>query len=182
MVYGKAQLRSPWFSGNWRLLGDSGELARMHRMGRIYTTAVTMDKGGQWLLEPHGSGVVRAIDSEGNEFARIVRTSWLGRRWDLLSPAWNFELISNPRPRSWRIAIGGATAAEMRGSLASYNRVDVNALIGVPLAAVMLGWHVIARPWEAIAEPSGLLPQQAARSAELRTGQHTPNPDFFRKT
>lgn len=110
------------------------------------------------MLDPHGTGVVRALDDDGNEFARVVRRSWFGRRWDLVSQHWNFELASHPRPRAWAIEIGGAPAAEIRGSLVSYNAVDVNAMIGVPLAAVLLSWHVIARPWEAVAEPSGLRP------------------------
>lgn len=156
MVYGNVQLVSPWFSNRWRLMRGGDEVCRLERLGRIYTSIVTFPDGTKWMLDPHGNGVVRAIDREGKEFARVVRRSWLGRRWDLLSQGWNYELASHPRPRSWAIEIGGAPAAEIRGSLVSYNRVNVNAMIGVPVAAVLLGWHVIARPWEAIAEPSGL--------------------------
>ena len=157
MVYGKVQLRSPWFSNRWQLLRDGTPVCNLQRLGKIYTTVVTRTDA-RWILDPHGNGVVRALDNDGNEFGRITRRSWFGRRWELTSMAWNFDLVSHRRPRSWAIELGGAPIAEIRGSLVSYNRVDVNAMIGVPLVAVLLGWHVIARPWEAIAEPSGLLP------------------------
>ena len=182
MVYGRVQLRSPWFSNRWRLVRDGAEVCRLQRLGRIYTSVVTMPNGARWVLDPHGNGVVRALDSEGLEFARVVRRSWLGRRWDLLSPGWNFELASRPRPRSWAIEIGGAPAAEIHGSLVSYNRVDVNAMIGVPLAAVLLSWHVIARPWEAIAEPAGLraVPRPVEAAADGPSPLDTSDIDFFR--
>ena len=175
MIYGQAQLRSPWFSSNWRLLQDGKELARMRRMGRIYTTAIDLAGGARWVLDPHGTGVVRALDAEGNEFGRVVRRSWIGRRWELLSQGWNYDLISHPRPRAWAIAIGGAPAVEIRGSLVSYNRVDVNAMIGVPLVAVLLSWHVIARPWEAVAEPSGLRRVRTSDDRELKLSRPLPD-------
>lgn len=182
MVYGHVQLRSPWFSNRWRLLRDDGtEVLRMQRLGRVYTTIVTQADDTEWVLDPHGAGVVRALDDDGKEFARVVRRSWIGRRWDLLSPAWNYELVSHPRPRAWSIDIGGASAAEIRGSLVSYNKVDVNAMIGVPLAAVLLGWHVIARPWEAIAEPAELIPGRVPEESEDgRPDLSTADVDFFR--
>ena len=175
MVYGRVQMRSPWFSNNWRMVRDGSEVLRVRRLGRIYTSMVALPDKTRWVLDPHGAGVVRALDSEGNEFARVIRRSWVGRRWELVSPHWNFELVSRSRPRAWDIEIGGSPAAEIRGSLISYNSVDVHALIGVPLAAVLLSWHVIARPWEAVAEPSGLLPVRptetpAERRARLNPG------------
>ncbi len=177
MIYGNVELRSPWFSNRWRVTRDNTEICSVQRLGRIYTSIVTFPSGAKWVFDPHGNGVVRALDAEGKEFARVVRRSWLGRRWDLLSYGWNYELASHPRPRSWAIEIGGAPAAEIRGSLVSYNRVGVNAMIGVPLAAVLLGWHVIARPWEAIAEPSGLRAVPRPRDDDLEQGPTgSPNP------
>ena len=157
MVYGHVDIRSPWFSSRWRVERDGETVCTLQRLGRIYTTVVDREDS-RWILDPHGTGVVRAIDGEGREFGRVVRRSWVGRRWDLVSQSWNYELVSDPRPRSWGIRVGGAPAASIRGSLVSYNRVKVDALIGVPLVAVLLSWHVVARPWEAIAEPSGLVP------------------------
>ena len=179
MVYGNVQLRSPWFSNRWRVLHEGTEICQLRRLGRIYTSIVTLPDQRRWMLDPHGTGIVRAIDSEGTEFARVIRRSWIGRRWDLLSPHWNYGLVSHPRPRSWAIEIGGAPAAEIRGSLVSYNRVNVKAIIGVPLAVVLLGWHVIARPWEAVAEPSGLLPSRQAIDDRRRGPQAPPGIDRF---
>jgi hypothetical protein len=183
MVYGKVQLRSPWFSNRWVLMRDGVEICHLQRLGRVYSSVVSLPGGSRWVFDPHGNGVVRALDADGNEFARVVRRSWMGRRWDLVSQAWNYELVSRPRPRSWGIEIGGSPLAEIRGSLVSYNRVDVNAMIGVPLAAVLLGWHVIARPWEAVAEPSGLRPVRPTESRrEAPPGLQTGDIDFFRET
>jgi hypothetical protein len=182
MVYGKAQMRSPWFSNRWRFMVDGVEICRVHRLGTAYTSIVSFDSGAKWVLDPHGNGVVRALDNDGNEFGRVVRRSWIGRRWDLLSKSWNYELISHPRPRAWAIGVGGAPLAEIRGSLVSYNRVDVNAMIGVPLGAVLLSWHVIARPWEAVSEPSGLVPvpQPVDRERSAAPSLDTGDIDFFR--
>ena len=172
MVYGKLELRSPWFNSRWELRQDDQRLARLQRLGRLYVSRVELPDGCRWMLEPHGTGVVRAVNSDGTEIARVERLSWLGRRWNLVSQAFNYELDSHPRPRAWAITIGGATIAEIRGSLVSYNKVRVNALLGVPLAAVLLAWHVIARPWEAAAEPRGLVP--AARPTVVSDSASTP--------
>jgi hypothetical protein len=164
MLYGHVDLRSPWFSNRWRLYQDDTPLVELRRLGRIHVSTATLPNGDRWLIEPHGTGVVRALDHNGVEFARIVRRSWLGRRWDVTSQAYAYELVSHPRPRRWMIQIGGADAAVISGSLISYNRVRINAIVAVPMSAVLLAWHVIARPWEAAAEPRGLVP--APRPAE----------------
>ena len=167
MVYGLHELRSLWFSNRWHLLQNDEELATIRRFGRIYVSAVTLDDGTRWLIEPCGQGVVRALDEDGNEIARVIRRSWLGRRWDIVSIQFAYELISDPRPRRWAIAVGGAPAAQITGSLISYNKVAVEAAIGVPMAAVLLAWHVIARPWEAAAEPRGLVPSREPRPQSI---------------
>jgi hypothetical protein len=174
MVYGELQLRSPWFSNRWRLVQADKELARITRLGRIYVSTVEMPDGTRWLQQPCGTGVVQAVDEAGNEFARITRRSWIGRRWDVTSPFFGYELVSDPRPRRWHIQVGGASAATMTGSPVSYNHVDVAASIGVPLAAVLLGWHVVARPWEAATEPRGLIPVRRPRSDELTDPRGAP--------
>ena len=172
MVYGNLELRSPWFDNRWELRQGDQRLARLQRLGRLYVSRVELPDGCQWMLEPHGTGVVRAVDADGTEIGRVERLSWLGRRWNLVSQTFNYELDSHPRPRAWAITIGGATLAEIRGSLVSYNKVDVNAMIGVPMVAVLLAWQVIARPWEAAAEPRGLVP--AARP--IAASDPTSNP------
>lgn len=170
MVTGEVMLTSPWLSNEWRLLQSDVELARIRRHGRLYVSDVELADGTGWLLEPSGPGIVRAVEDPGVEVARVVRRSWIGRRWDLTSRQFAYELISDPRPRRWYISIGGAPAAEISGSLVSYNRVRVMTSIGIPLVGVLLAWHVIARPWEAAAEPRGLVPSRTPRPPDLAPG------------
>jgi hypothetical protein len=158
MLVGDFELTSPWFSNQWELLQNGNQLAQIERLGRVYVSMVTLPDGSRWALAPHGQGVVRVVDANGDEFARVTRRSWIGRRWDLTSQIYSYELISNRRPRAWTIAIGGAPVAEFHGSLVSYNHVHGSSLVAVPMSAVLLAWHVIARPWEAAAEPRGLVP------------------------
>ena len=160
MLVGDFELTSPWFSNQWQLTQHGSELAQIERLGRVYVSVVTLPDGSRWALAPHGQGVVRVVDADGGEFARITRRSWAGRRWELTSMMYNYDLISDRRPRAWTIAIGGSPVAEFRGSLVSYNQVRGNSLVSVPMSAVLLAWHVIARPWEAAAEPRGLVPVQ----------------------
>ncbi len=170
MVSGDLELTSPWFSNEWWLVQHGEDLAQIRRHGRLYVSDIRLADGTEWLLEPFGAGIVRAVERDGSEFARVVRRSWTGRRWDLTSQQFGYELVSDPRPRRWYISIGGAPAAEISGSLVSYNAVDVTASIGVPLVAVLLAWHVIARPWEAAAEPRGLVPSRTPRDQRLQGG------------
>jgi hypothetical protein len=171
MVTGEIHLRSPWLSSEWHLIQAGNELARIRRHGRLYVSDVLLPDGTKWLLEPGGPGVVRAVESPGVEFARVERRSWIGRRWDLTSQQFAYELISDRRPRRWYVSVGGAAAAEINGSLLSYNTVTVNTSIGIPVVAILLAWHVIARPWEAAAEPRGLVPTRRPRAADLAPGE-----------
>ena len=170
MVTGEITLESPWFSSQWRMAQGDRELARIRRLGRLYVSDVQLADGSEWLIEPAGPGIVRAVESPGVEIGRVERRSWIGRRWDLSSQQFAYELISDPTPRRWFISIGGAPVAQIRGSLVSYNTVTVSTSIGVPLVAVLLTWHVIARPWEAAAEPRGLVPSRTPRPENLAPG------------
>ncbi|MCP5111096.1 MAG: hypothetical protein GY953_09695, partial [bacterium] len=103
--------------------------------------------------------------------ARITRTSWLGRRWEITSKRWVYALVSDRRPRRWQITVGGTSVAQISGSLISYNRVKIEAPLGIPILVLALSWHVIARPWEAAAAPTSLL---------ATTGQHDSQQDGVR--
>ena len=116
------------------------------------------------MLTPTGQSTVTALTEDETEIARVTRTSWWGRHWEISAQQFSYDLISRPRPRRWMFAVGGSSVAELAGSLVSYNRVRVESNIGVPLIAVLLGWHVIARPWEAAAEPGGLVPTRRRSS------------------
>ena len=164
MIYGTARLRSPWFSNRWVVLADDGTpLAMARRHGRIHVSTVELATGERFFLEPHGNGFVRARDDHG-EVARITRTSWWGRHWEMSSQDFAFELLSHPVPRRWHLMLGSMSMATISGSPVSYNGVKVHAEIAVPTLAVLMAWHVIARPWEAAAEPRALIPV-AARKA-----------------
>ena len=150
-------MRSPFLSSRWTLFGNDTELAELRRLGRLHISRIYLPSGEEAALAPDDRSVVVALDSDGNELARILRTSWFGRRWDISSQRWAYELVSDPRPRRWQITVGGTSVAQITGSLVSYNRVDIEAPLGVPLLVIALAWHVIARPWEAAAAPTTLL-------------------------
>jgi hypothetical protein len=158
-IHGTARMTSPWFSPAWRLVDWQGvTVAEMRRYPRMHVSTVHFTDGTAWILEPEGWGVVRALDVERNEVGRVTRQSWMGRRWQITAPQWAYDLVSDPIPRRWHLAVGGATIATISGSLVSYNSVTVATVLAVPAAAVILAWHVIARPWEAAAAPRGLVP------------------------
>lgn len=164
LLLGTTELTSPPFSNEWRLENGGRRLAVARRHPRLHTSAVSFPGGSRLTLTPTGQSTVSAVDESGNEVARILRTSWWGRHWAVSAQHFSYELVSHPRPRRWAFAVGGSPVAELAGSLISYNRVRVETNIGVPLIAVLLGWHVIARPWEAAAEPGGLVPVRTARA------------------
>jgi hypothetical protein len=157
MVYGSAQLVSPLGSSRWRLISGDQEVAALRRLGRLHISRIQVPSGDEAVLAPHAQSVVQALSSEGEELARITRTSWLGRRWEITSKRWAYELKSDPRPRRWQVMVGGTSVAQISGSLVSYNRVEVDAPLGIPILVVALAWHVIARPWEAAAAPGTLI-------------------------
>ena len=156
-LLGTAELTSPAFSNTWIVSQGGTPIARIRRHPRVFISTVRLDDGTRWVLEPAGRGVVRAVE-DGAEIAKITRRSWVGRRFDIEGIGFAYGLISLPMPRSWIIAVGGSQVASISGSLVSYNRVRFEGLLSVPLVAVLLSWQVIARPWEAAAEPGRLLP------------------------
>ena len=159
LLVGKAQLLSPWFSNRWQLHTPSGSvLAHLERLARIHVATITLPDQSRWIIEPAGQSTMRLMDKPDNEVARIIRRSWWGRRWEVSGTGFWCELVSHPRPRKWQFQIGGSSVAELSGSPISYNRVNIDAIIALPLPALLLGWHVIARPWEAAAVPNGLIP------------------------
>lgn len=165
-VYGQGQLRSPLGSSRWRLFANDDEIAQLRRLGRLHISRIQLPSGEEATLTPDDRSAVVALDGNGNELARITRTSWFGRRWEITSQKWAYELVSDPRPRRWHITVGGTPVAQITGSLVSYNRVAVDAPLGVPLLVIALAWHVIARPWEAAAAPSTLIAATAEDDTE----------------
>ncbi|MEA2002088.1 MAG: hypothetical protein U9N84_09435 [Actinomycetota bacterium] len=157
MVYGTAELLSALMSNKWRLVSAGEDVAQLIRSGRLHISRIAVPNGEEAVLTPHEHSVVHALDPEGNELARITRTSWLGRNWEVTSKSWVYELVSDRRPRRWHVTVGSTPVAQISGSLVSYNRVKVEAPLGIPILVLALSWHVIARPWEAAAAPGTLL-------------------------
>ncbi len=158
-ILGHAELRSLPISPEWTLTVDGAEIAKMRRFPRQRLSSVRMSDGSVWTVLPSGWGVVRAME-EDEEIARITRRSWFGRRWDIETIGFAVELVSRPAPRRWSMTVGGQPIAEIAGSLLSYNRIDFDAMLNVPVVAVVLAWQVIARPWEQAAHPLALVPAQ----------------------
>ncbi|CAN5446472.1 MAG: hypothetical protein ACR2JP_00590 [Acidimicrobiia bacterium] len=154
-VTGVLEMRSPLFSSDWSLRQHGAELASIRR--RRYTSVVDITHGDRIVIEPVAQGTVRAITGN-KEVARITRESWLGRRWEVTGPGFTYDLVSQAKPRRWRLTLANGQISELEGGFGSYNKVRIVNQVAVPLAAVLLSWHVVARPWEAVAEPQIFLP------------------------
>ena len=158
LLLGTTELISPFMSNEWKINNQGQTVARARRHPRLHTSTVQLSDGTQLRLTPTGQSRVSALDADDMVLASVTRRSWWGRNWNIASQQFTYELVSHPRPRRWMFSVGGAPIAELSGSFVSYNRVKVESNLGVPLIAVLLGWHVIARPWEAASEPRGLIP------------------------
>lgn len=160
-LVGEHRFVSRIFSNDWELVGDGEVIARLRRIPSTHTSLVWLSDGRRLELEPAGWGTVVATGD--SEMARIERQSWWGRRWDVTGTGFGYELISEPLPRRWTLRIGGHPVGHLAGTMWSYNRVDVHTDVAVPIHAVILSWHVIARPWEAAAAPRVLRPMAAPK-------------------
>jgi hypothetical protein len=156
-ILGHAQMRSLPLSPEWTLKVGDTEVAKMRRFPRQHVSSVLLADGSVWSLVPSGWGVVRALEGD-EEIARITRRSWWGRRWQIESVGFAVDLESRRAPRRWSMTVGGQPIAEIAGSMFSYNRIDFDATLNVPVVAVILAWQVIARPWEQAAHPVVLVP------------------------
>ncbi len=163
------------FSNRWRLLAGGSEVARVIRFPHHRMSVARLDDGTEWRIEPDGWGRVD-VKEDGEVIARVVRRSWLGRLWDLESQLFGLQLRSHPLPRRWAFEVGSEPVAFVRGSIWNYNHLQVDAPMGIPLAAVLLAWQVVVRPWEAAAYPLTLRPAaidhaQGARARLPRPGE-----------
>jgi hypothetical protein len=152
---GDLELRSPLFSNEWVLRQGDVEVARLRR--RNYSSIVDLAAGGRGVIEPVADGTVHATVAD-REVARIRRRSWLGRHWEITGPGFAYDLFHRSTPRRWRLTLANGTIGEIDGAPMSYNRVRFHNQMAVPLSAMLLSWHVVARPWEAASEPRVLVP------------------------
>ncbi len=175
MVSGEARLVSPLFSNRWRLMLGDDEIARLIRFPHHRMSVAQLPDGTEWRLEPDGWGRVRLLE-DGEEVGNIVRRSWLGRRWDMESAQFGLQLLSTPLPRRWALAVGSEPMAYLAGSAWNYNKLRIVAQLAVPLAAVVLAWQVVVRPWEAAAFPLALRPGPEAPPAARERPVDRPAP------
>lgn len=156
VVLGTVWFRSSLMSNVWTLETSSGTIARFTRIPSRHLSVGWI--GDQRIeIRPQGWGTVVLLE-EGREMGRIVRRSWLGRRWDLEGTGFACELVSEPLPRRWTLRIGGHPVAGVTGTAWSYNRLTIAADISIPVWAAALVWQVVVRPWELAAEPRTLRP------------------------
>lgn len=160
MLLGRVLFESGFMSSEWRLSSHTlGTVGAFRRYPSLHLSRGIVD-GVRVELKPQGWGTVLYLE-EGREVGRIVRRSWLGRRWDLVGTGFGCELVSEPLPRRWTLRIGDHPIASVAGTAFSYNKLRISADVSIPVWALALMWHVIVRPWEAAAEPRALRPVPA---------------------
>ncbi len=158
MIIGGARFSSRAFSNDWELVRDSGRIARLRRIPSRHVSLVELADGTRLTLEPEGWGTVIArFDDDDTGAGRIARQSWWGRAWEIQSPGFSCRLTSDPIPRRWSLRFGTEAVGRIAGGYFSYNHVDVQTDVAVPVTSLVLGWHVIARPWEQAAAPGALV-------------------------
>jgi len=159
VVVGQIRFESAAFSNRWRLMRSNETLAEMRRDPTRHISTGVLADGKRFELTPNGWGTVE-MTLEGNPLARIDRQSWWGRRWEISGTGFAADLTSDPMPRHWTFRIGGEPIGRLAGTMFSYNRLTVNADVSIPLHAIILAWHVLARPWEHAAAPLSLRPRR----------------------
>ena len=171
VVIGTARFTSGFMSNRWTLSRADEMLAEMRRIPSRHVSEAVLSTGVRYEIRPESWGTVVAEADDGAELGRIVRTSWWGRSWDLTAPGFACALTSDPLPRRWSLRIGTEPVGALKGSAFSYNRLTVHTDVAVPVPALTLAWHVLARPWEAASAPVALVP------GERRPGSYRVRPD-----
>lgn len=160
---GLVELRSTLLSNAWRMTRGEATLAVARRYPGLHLSRVALSDGTIWTLEPEGWGVVRALEEEV-PFAHATRISWSGRRWEVGGVGFSYRLRSTSIVlRRWVITEDEELLVRLRGGLLTYNRVRAEVIHPIPIVALLLAWHVMARPWEAAAAPRLLLGRGTAR-------------------
>ncbi len=158
VVIGDCRFESRFFSNRWRLVQRDAVIAELRRMPSRHMTMLHLPDQQPVELRPARWGTVIAADPDGNERGRIERQSWWGRRWEISGSGFACALTSDPLPRRWTLRFGTEPVARLSGTPWSYNQLAVHTDVAVPVTALALAWHVLARPWEAAAAPGALIP------------------------
>ena len=160
VVVGSCEFDSHLFSNRWRLTKDDETLAELRRDPTRHTSSGVLADGTRLELTPEGWGTV-IVTADGMQLGRIDRRSWWGRRWEISGTGFGCDLTSDPMPRRWTYRLGGEPIGWLAGGLLSYNRLEVETDVSMPVHAIVLSWHVLARPWEAASTPRVLVPDQS---------------------
>lgn len=159
VVVGECTFHSRAFSNRWSLDRAGEQLADLRRDGSRHTSTAVLTDGTRIDVVPAGWGTVEA-HTGGEPIGRIDRRSWWGRRWEIGGSGFGCDLISDPAPRRWSLRLGGEPIGRLAGTMWSYNRLRVHTDVSVPVHALILAWHVLARPWEQAAAPRSLVPDR----------------------
>jgi hypothetical protein len=160
VVIGDCRFESRLFSNRWRLVQRNLAIADLRRMPSRHVTMLHLPDQQPLQLRP----------ARWNEYGRIERQSWWGRRWEISGSGFACALTSDPLPRRWTLRFGSEPVARLSGTPWSYNQLAVSTHVAVPVTVLALAWHVLARPWEAAAAPGALIP--AHRESYRIIGSH----------
>lgn len=158
-VLGRSRFDSAPFSNRWNLTHDGERVATLRRRPSDHTSSAELADGTVLDLRPEAWGTI-VLNAFGEPFSRIERQSWWGRRWEISGLGFSCALTSDPRPRRWSLRFGNEPIGRLTGGFWSYNRLDVDTDVSVPVHALVLAWHVLARPWEQAAAPRSLVPDR----------------------
>jgi len=158
-VLGHSRFDSAVFSNRWRLVHAGDVMAELRRDPSRHTTAATLADGTELEATPNGWGTIE-MTADGVPLARIDRRSWWGRRWEISGTGFGCDLTSDPLPRRWTFRLGTEPIGRLAGTIWSYNRLTVDTDVSVPVHALVLAWHVLARPWEQAAAPRSMVPDR----------------------
>ena len=163
VVVGESRFDSSLFSNRWTLSRSNELIAELQRDPSRHTSHGIFADRTRFDLIPDGWGTIELIAAE-TTLGRIDRQSWWGRRWAISGVGFACDLTSDPRPRRWTFRIGGEPIGRLAGTAWSYNRLVVHTDVSIPVHAIVLAWHVLARPWEQAAAPRSLVPDHADAS------------------
>jgi len=161
VVYGACRFESALLSNRWRLVQGRQVLAELQRVPTRHISLLRLPDRTLIELRPSGWGTVIAYRG-AEEVGRVARRTWWGRHWELSGPGFACALSSDPLPRHWSLRYGNEPVGHLRGGWLTYNRLDVQTHVAIPVASLALAWHVLARPWEAAAAPGALVPSREA--------------------
>ena len=129
-------------SPEWRFHSAAGPFARAVP-ARRRTARVDLADGRTWLILPDGPDGFRILEGD-RLLASAERLDPWGRRWELSSNRFSYELINRSGLKGrWTIGEPGAAVAELR--MWTTRRMHLHSHLAVPLEPLVMAWYVIIR-------------------------------------